>query len=53
MDDQIVVYVREILGSAPLGLEPLEYIVSAVLLLFLCMSAINLISGLFRWIGGL
>lgn len=53
MDDQIIVYVQEILGAAPAGLEPLEYVVASVLLVMLCMSAVNLISGIFRWIGGI
>lgn len=53
MDEQIIVYVQEILGAAPAGLESLEYVVASVLLVMLCMSAINLISGIFRWIGGI
>ena len=45
--------VVQILGPAPAGLEPIVYITAAALLVILCMSAVSLISGLFRYIGGL
>lgn len=53
MDNPITFYVQEVLGQAPAGLQGLEYVVAAVILVFCCMSIINLISGIFRWIGGI
>lgn len=53
MNDTLIFYVREILGSAPSGFESVEYIVAGALLLVLCMSAISMISGIFKWIGGM
>lgn len=46
-------YIQEIIGVPPAGCESLEYMIAGALLLLLCMSAINLISSIFRWIGGL
>lgn len=51
--DTVIGYVRELLGAVPAGYEPLEYIVSGFVLVMLCMSAVSMISGLFKWIGGL
>lgn len=50
---EFMTYVQELLGSAPAGYESLEYVVGSALLVILCMSAVNVIAGLFRWIGGL
>lgn len=51
--ETVVQYVRDILGAVPAGYEPLEYIISGFILVMLCMSAVSMISGLFKWIGGL
>lgn len=44
--------IRSLLGSPPVGYEFLEYIFSAVFLVFVVSSAIGLISAIFRFIGG-
>ena len=44
---------QSILGSPPTGCESLEYIIAGALLLMICMSAVSMISGIFRWIGGM
>lgn len=46
-------YVQELLGAPPAGYDALQYVVAAALLVILCMSAVNVISGIFRWIGGM
>lgn len=45
--------VQHILGPAPVGCEPVEYIVAGCLLVILCMSAVSMISGIFKFIGGM
>lgn len=50
---EFITYVQELLGAAPAGYEPLEYVISGALLVILCMSGLNMISGIFRWIGGM
>ena len=49
---ELVTYIFEALGAPPAGLESLQYVVAAVILVTLCNSAIAMISGIFRWIGG-
>lgn len=51
--DTVVSYVRDILGAAPAGFEPLEYMISGCILVLLCFSAVSLVSGIFKWIGGI
>lgn len=53
MSDTMIYYVQQLLGAAPAGYELVEYIFSGCLLILLCFSAVSMISGLFRWIGGL
>lgn len=50
---QLITAVREVLGTAPAGMEAVEYLVAGALLVVLCMSAISMVSGLFRYIGGI
>lgn len=50
---EFVSYIQEVLGSPPAGAEFFEYIFAGALLLVVVVSAISLVSGLFRWIGGL
>lgn len=45
--------VSQIMGEAPPGLEAVEYMVAGALLVILCMSAVSMISGIFRFIGGM
>lgn len=44
--------IRALIGSAPAGYEWLEYVVSAVVMLFLVSSAVSVVSYVLRWIGG-
>lgn len=44
--------IRALIGSAPAGFEWLEYIVAAVVMLFLVSSAVSVVSYVLRWIGG-
>lgn len=53
MTETLITYVQQILGAAPQGFESVEYIIAGALLLVLCMSAISMISGIFKWIGGM
>ena len=50
---EFLVYIRDILGAPAAGAEFLEYVFAGALLLVVIVSAISLVSGLFRWIGGL
>lgn len=50
---EFVGYIQTVLGSPPAGAEFFEYIFAGCLLLIVCVSAISMVSGLFRWIGGL
>lgn len=49
----LLTYIRSLIGSAPVGLEPVEYVFAGVLLIILVGSAISMISGIFKWIGGM
>ena len=53
MSNELIPYLRDILGVPPSGCEPIEYIFAGALLVILCMSAVSMISGIFRWIGGM
>lgn len=53
MTSELITNVQQILGAAPAGCEPVEYMIAGALLLMLCMSAVSMISGIFRWIGGM
>lgn len=48
----LITEVRNLIGSPPAGYEWLEYIVVAVLLMFLVDAAVTMIAGVFKWIGG-
>lgn len=50
---ELLSYVRGLMGVPPVGLEPMEYVFAGVLLVILVSSAISVISGIFKWIGGL
>lgn len=49
--DTFISDIRNIIGVPPSGLESLEYITATLLLVILCMSAVSLISSIFKWIG--
>lgn len=44
--------IQSLIGVPPAGYEWLEYLVVAVLLIFLIDSAVTLIAAVFKWIGG-
>lgn len=44
--------VRNLIGAAPAGYEWLEYLVVAILLMFLVDCAVTLVAAVFKWIGG-
>lgn len=44
--------IESLIGAPPAGYEWLEYLVVAVLLIFLVDSAVTLIAAVFKWIGG-
>lgn len=44
--------IQSLIGAPPVGYEWLEYLVVAVLLIFLVDSAVTLIAAVFKWIGG-
>ena len=48
----LVEELRALIGAPPAGLEFLEYVFLGFLLIFLVYSAVSLISGIFKWIGG-
>lgn len=52
MSVNLVEELRVLIGAPPAGLEFLEYIFLGFLLIFLVYSAVSLISGIFKWIGG-
>lgn len=52
MSVNLVEELRALIGVPPAGLEFLEYIFLGFLLIFLVYSAVSLISGIFKWIGG-
>lgn len=41
-----------LVGEPPVGLEPLVYVMSCVILLFLVLSAFSLVGAVVKWIGG-
>lgn len=51
--DQLITEVRSLLGAPPAGFETVEYMVAACLLVLLCMSAVGLVSSIFKWVGDL
>ena len=44
--------IQSLIGAPPAGYEWLQYLVVAVLLIFLLDSLITMIAGIFKWIGG-
>lgn len=50
---ELLFYVRSLIGTPPVGLEPIEYVFAGALLIILVSSAISMISGIFKWIGGM
>lgn len=44
--------IQSLIGVPPAGYEFLEYLVVAVLLIFLLDSLVTMIAGIFKWIGG-
>ena len=44
--------IQSLIGAPPAGYEWLEYLIVAVLLIFLLDSLVTLIAGIFKWIGG-
>lgn len=52
MNIDLISEVRALIGVPPVGLEFLEYIYIGFLLIFLVWSAANIVSCVFRWIGG-
>lgn len=47
-----ILEIQRLIGSPPAGYEFLEYLVVAVILIFLLDSLITMIAGIFKWIGG-
>lgn len=43
--------IRELIGYPPSGFEWFEYVVVAVILLFLLNSCVSFVAALFKWIG--
>lgn len=52
MDVNLLSELRALIGSPPAGLEFLEYVFLGFLLIFLVYSAVSLVAGIFKWIGG-
>lgn len=44
--------IQSLIGTPPAGYEWLEYLVVAVLLIFLVDCCVTFIAGIFKWIGG-
>lgn len=44
--------IQSLIGVPPAGFEWLEYLVVAVILIFLLDSLVTMIAGIFKWIGG-
>lgn len=44
--------IQNLIGLPPAGYEWLQYLIVAVILLFLLDSLITMIAGIFKWIGG-
>lgn len=47
-----VAELRALIGAPPAGYDFIEYIIAAVLLVFLIDAAISLVAAVFKWIGG-
>lgn len=47
-----VVEVRALIGAPPAGYEFVEYVIAAVLLVFLIDAAVSLLAAVFKWLGG-
>lgn len=47
----VILQLRELIGEAPAGYEWLEYLVAAVVVLFLLNCCVSFVAGLFKWIG--
>lgn len=47
-----VAELRALIGAPPAGYEFIEYVVAAVMLVFLIDAAITLLAAVFKWIGG-
>ena len=47
-----VAEVRVLIGAPPSGYEFIEYVIAAVLLIFLIDAAVSLLAAIFKWIGG-
>lgn len=47
-----VAELRALIGAPPAGYEFVEYIIAAVLLVFLIDAAISLVAVIFKWVGG-
>lgn len=46
-----VTEIQSLIGAPPAGYEWLEYLVVAVILLWLLNSCVSFVSGIFNWIG--
>lgn len=46
-----ITQLRELIGAPPSGYEWLEYLVAAVIALFLLNCCVSFVAGLFKWIG--
>lgn len=45
--------IQALIGVPPAGYEWMEYLIVAVLLIFLIDSLVTMIAGIFKWIGGM
>lgn len=45
--------IQTLIGVPPAGYEWLQYLIVAVILLFLLDSLVTMFAGIFKWIGGL
>lgn len=50
--DAFISEIQSLIGVPPAGYEWLQYLVVAVLLIFLLDSLVTMIAGIFKWIGG-
>lgn len=49
----LYVEIQEIIGQAPIGYEPLQYIMTGIIFLFILVNCFNLIGGIVKKLGGL
>ena len=47
----LILALRQLIGTPPPGFGWLEYLVAAVIVLFLVNCCVSFIAGLFNWIG--